>query len=227
MVCPQREIHPRPHRKIHPQRFKPEPEEIPVVSKAGVRTRRNPRVFPACVPAETRGYFLYVSRKDYRHPRTQPPAIWYFCNARNSNAARNSKSTRARKGKSTRNVSNPNQKKSRNPWVFPVCIWYFCNARNSNGARNGKSTRARKGKSTRNVSNPSQKKSRYVLVSEAGLRAYPQKPAGVSCMYPEKILVTRAPNHPLSGIFGTPAIPMVPAKENPPATFHPNQKKSR
>eukprot|EP00978_Attheya_sp_CCMP212_P028520 scaffold98645_cov47-Attheya_sp.AAC.3 len=44
-AIPIREIHSRPQRKIHPQRFKPEPEEIPV-SEAGVRTRRNPRVFP-------------------------------------------------------------------------------------------------------------------------------------------------------------------------------------
>eukprot|EP00978_Attheya_sp_CCMP212_P046545 scaffold398135_cov55-Attheya_sp.AAC.3 len=53
--------------------------------------------------------------------KIQPPAIWYFCNARDSNGACN--------GKSTRNVSNP----------VPVCIpkrfsWYFCNARDSNGS---------------------------------------------------------------------------------------------
>eukprot|EP00978_Attheya_sp_CCMP212_P046543 scaffold398135_cov55-Attheya_sp.AAC.1 len=39
--------------------------------------------------------------------RTQLPAIWYFCNARDSNCARRGKSTCARRGKSTRNVSNP------------------------------------------------------------------------------------------------------------------------
>jgi hypothetical protein len=32
--------------------------------------------------------------------------LWYFCNARNSNGARKKKSTRARKAKSIRNVSN-------------------------------------------------------------------------------------------------------------------------
>eukprot|EP00978_Attheya_sp_CCMP212_P026598 scaffold87737_cov28-Attheya_sp.AAC.1 len=87
---------------IHPQRFKPEPEEIAVVSEAGVRIRRNPRVFPVCMPK-------ILSSPANLHPLS----IWYFCNARNSNGARNGKCTRARKGKSTRNVSNPNQKKSR------------------------------------------------------------------------------------------------------------------